>query len=277
MVETEEWGFRELAYRIKGERRGFYVRLDYGGNGATMNEVERNLKLSDGVLRYLSVLVDEAAEWHGAQRYRGPSKARGRSESRDRGSHGGICGRSRGRSGSAAEAQAVKERAAAATAALPSARPAESAPESALRRKPCRRRERCARRRGADRTEKWQTGLKLCGRLASAPTLRVTPAGTAVLSMVVEAGEKAGELPMPVVMTGESARALATRLKAGVEVRVAGALRATRSRVRPAAQTSGLAGVEVIADEITLVDAAGQGFRPSEYGGEQRPEPQGTA
>ena len=44
MAETEEWGYRELAYRIKGERRGFYVRLDYGGNGATMNEVERNLK-----------------------------------------------------------------------------------------------------------------------------------------------------------------------------------------------------------------------------------------
>src|SRR5487761_2052989 len=62
LVETEEWGFRELAYRIKGERRGFYVRLDYGGDGATMNEVERNLKLSDGVLRYLSVLVDESAD-----------------------------------------------------------------------------------------------------------------------------------------------------------------------------------------------------------------------
>ena len=62
LVETEEWGSRELAYRIKGERRGFYVRLDYGGSGATMNEVERNLKLSDGVLRYLSVLVDEAAD-----------------------------------------------------------------------------------------------------------------------------------------------------------------------------------------------------------------------
>src|SRR5438552_17360360 len=58
LIETEEWGFRELAYHIKGERRGFYVRLDYGGNGATLNEIERNLKLSDAVLRYLSVLVD---------------------------------------------------------------------------------------------------------------------------------------------------------------------------------------------------------------------------
>jgi small subunit ribosomal protein S6 len=58
LIESEEWGFRELAYRIKGERRGFYVRLDYGGTGATMNEVERNLKLADSVLRYLSVLVN---------------------------------------------------------------------------------------------------------------------------------------------------------------------------------------------------------------------------
>jgi len=58
MIETDEWGFRELAYHIKGERRGFYVRLDYGGNGATMNEIERNLKLSDSVLRYLSVVTD---------------------------------------------------------------------------------------------------------------------------------------------------------------------------------------------------------------------------
>jgi small subunit ribosomal protein S6 len=62
IIETDEWGFRELAYHIKGERRGFYVRLDYGGNGATMNEVERNLKLSDSVLRYLSVLVERDVE-----------------------------------------------------------------------------------------------------------------------------------------------------------------------------------------------------------------------
>jgi small subunit ribosomal protein S6 len=62
MIETDEWGFRDLAYRIKGERRGFYIRLDYGGSGATMNEIERNLKLSDSVLRYLSVLVGRDIE-----------------------------------------------------------------------------------------------------------------------------------------------------------------------------------------------------------------------
>ena len=62
MIETEEWGSRELAYKIKGERRGFYVRLDYVSPGPVMNEVERNLRISDAVLRYLSVLVDDNAD-----------------------------------------------------------------------------------------------------------------------------------------------------------------------------------------------------------------------
>ncbi len=57
LIDTDIWGFRELAYRIKGEQRGFYVRLDYGGSAATLNELERNLKLSDNILRHLSVLV----------------------------------------------------------------------------------------------------------------------------------------------------------------------------------------------------------------------------
>mgnify|MGYP001599238636 CR=1 FL=1 len=100
----------------------------------------------------------------------------------------------------------------------------------------------------------------MSGRIANAPALRVTPAGTAVLSILVDAGEKPGELLMPVLMTGESARTIAIRLKAGVEVRIAGALRATRSHARLAGQTAGIAGVEVIADEITLLDAAGQRF-----------------
>ncbi|HLI79488.1 MAG TPA: 30S ribosomal protein S6 [Candidatus Binataceae bacterium] len=62
IIETEEWGFRELAYHIKGERRGYYVRLDYASDAATMNEIERNLKLQDTVLRYLSVLIDVEAD-----------------------------------------------------------------------------------------------------------------------------------------------------------------------------------------------------------------------
>jgi small subunit ribosomal protein S6 len=62
LIETDEWGMRELAYRIKRERRGYYVRLDYVATGAVMNEVERNLKLMDESLRHLSVMVEEDAD-----------------------------------------------------------------------------------------------------------------------------------------------------------------------------------------------------------------------
>ncbi len=87
LVETDEWGSRELAYYIKGERRGYYVRFDYGGAGATMNELERNLKLSDGVLRYLSVLVDDSADMAAVRaeveaRHRRAAEARAAAEAR---------------------------------------------------------------------------------------------------------------------------------------------------------------------------------------------------
>ena len=94
--------------------------------------------------------------------------------------------------------------------------------------------------------------IELCGRLANPPSLRVTPAGTAVLNLVVDCGEKTGELRMPVVMAGESARTLAPRLSQGLMVRASGSLRPIHSRSRAGAASPG---VEVIADEIALADA----------------------
>ena len=73
MIETDEWGSRELAYNIGRERRGYYVRLDYAATGAVTNEVERNLKIADNVLRYLSVMVSPEAD---------AAKLRGEIESR---------------------------------------------------------------------------------------------------------------------------------------------------------------------------------------------------
>lgn len=96
--------------------------------------------------------------------------------------------------------------------------------------------------------------IELSGRLANPPMLRVTPAGTAVLSLVVDCGDQAGALRMPIVMAGEPARDLAPRLSAGLAVRASGALRATPARSRAGA--AGL-GVEVIADAITLADVHG--------------------
>jgi primosomal replication protein N len=91
--------------------------------------------------------------------------------------------------------------------------------------------------------------IELCGRLANPPSLRVTPAGTAVLSLVVDCGERAGELRMPVMMAGERVRELASRLSQGLAVRACGSLRPILARNRAGAASLG---VEVIADEITI-------------------------
>jgi small subunit ribosomal protein S6 len=50
-----EWGLRELAYEIQKERRGYYVLVEYTGTAAAVAELERGLKLSDAVLRFVSV------------------------------------------------------------------------------------------------------------------------------------------------------------------------------------------------------------------------------
>lgn len=52
---VHEWGLRELAYDIGKERRGYYVVVEYASPVAARTELERTLKLSDAVLRFVSV------------------------------------------------------------------------------------------------------------------------------------------------------------------------------------------------------------------------------
>ena len=56
-----EWGLRELAYQIEKERRGYYILAEYVAPSAAVAELERTLKLSDFVLRYVSIRQDDDA------------------------------------------------------------------------------------------------------------------------------------------------------------------------------------------------------------------------
>ncbi len=53
-----EWGLRELAYLIQKERRGYYILVEYTAPAAAVAELERTLKLSDFVLRFVSIRQD---------------------------------------------------------------------------------------------------------------------------------------------------------------------------------------------------------------------------
>ena len=55
-----EWGLRELAYAIQKERRGYYILAQYTAPAVAVAELERTLKLSDFVLRFVSIRQDQA-------------------------------------------------------------------------------------------------------------------------------------------------------------------------------------------------------------------------
>jgi small subunit ribosomal protein S6 len=59
IVKIDNWGKRSLAYRIKKYREAYYVVLTIEGDGAVIAEMERRFRVTDHVVRFLSVRIDE--------------------------------------------------------------------------------------------------------------------------------------------------------------------------------------------------------------------------
>ncbi|HXH49508.1 MAG TPA: 30S ribosomal protein S6 [Terriglobia bacterium] len=57
--KIDKMGRRRLAYRVKKQREGFYILFTFEGSGDTVREFERRLKVTDSVIKYLTVRVDE--------------------------------------------------------------------------------------------------------------------------------------------------------------------------------------------------------------------------
>jgi small subunit ribosomal protein S6 len=57
--KVDKWGIRKLAYRIDKRTEGYYVLVQFSASPATVKEVERRLRVSDLVLKYLTVRIDE--------------------------------------------------------------------------------------------------------------------------------------------------------------------------------------------------------------------------
>jgi len=55
LVGVEEWGRRKLAYKIGNTLRGSYVMADFAGLPAVVKELERNYRIDDRVIRYLTI------------------------------------------------------------------------------------------------------------------------------------------------------------------------------------------------------------------------------
>jgi small subunit ribosomal protein S6 len=62
LIETDDWGTKKLAYDIKKKNRGHYVRFDFCGDGALIQEMERFFRIDDKVMKFMTVLLDENAD-----------------------------------------------------------------------------------------------------------------------------------------------------------------------------------------------------------------------
>ena len=61
--KTDKWGARKLAYQVRRFNEGFYVLLQYHAAPGVVKELERRMRVSDLVLKYLTVRMDEKLKW----------------------------------------------------------------------------------------------------------------------------------------------------------------------------------------------------------------------
>ena len=62
LLGTNDMGMRKLAYPVQKHDRGYYTVLFYKAEGALINELERNLKISEDVIKFLSVKYSNTKE-----------------------------------------------------------------------------------------------------------------------------------------------------------------------------------------------------------------------
>ncbi len=62
VIKTEPWGERTLAYELKKQMKGYYVLIEYCGDAALTEELERLFRLDDKVLKYQTVKLSDQVD-----------------------------------------------------------------------------------------------------------------------------------------------------------------------------------------------------------------------
>ena len=62
VVRVDNWGLKNLAYRIKKNRKGHYVLLNISAPANALAEYERVMRVNEDIIRYMTVKVDEFAD-----------------------------------------------------------------------------------------------------------------------------------------------------------------------------------------------------------------------
>ena len=80
VAKVESWGLRNTAYRINKNRKAHYVLMNIDADSAAVSEMERQMRLHDDVLRYMTIRVEAHEE--------GPSAIMRKSDRDERGDRG---------------------------------------------------------------------------------------------------------------------------------------------------------------------------------------------
>lgn len=62
LAATDDMGMRKLAYPVQKNNRGYYTVLFYKAEGSVINELERNLKINENVIKFLTVKYTKKKE-----------------------------------------------------------------------------------------------------------------------------------------------------------------------------------------------------------------------
>ena len=84
VIKTESWGLRTLTYKIQKNRKAHFVMLDVDASGDTIAELERQTRMNEDIIRYMTVRVDKHEV--------GPSVMMRKSDRPERSERGGFGG-----------------------------------------------------------------------------------------------------------------------------------------------------------------------------------------
>ena len=62
VLAEDHWGMRDLAYPVQKQMRGYYVRLEFAAPATLVGELERNIRISDGIFKFVTVKLADAVE-----------------------------------------------------------------------------------------------------------------------------------------------------------------------------------------------------------------------
>ena len=89
VTKTEQWGLKNLAYRIKKNRKGHYVLFNLDAPPEAVHEFERTMRFNEDIIRFLTVKVDQLDPNPSVQMERKDKKDGDRRGDRRGGSRGG--------------------------------------------------------------------------------------------------------------------------------------------------------------------------------------------